>query len=829
MTYKDNSKDIKARVNDLLKRMTLEEKVAQLQGTIPMVLISDNKIDKEKLKSVMPNGMGTIPQFPMPFIRSAKDVAVAYNTVQKYCIEETRLGIPVMPQVECLSGVTAADATSFPAPIGMASTFEPQLVHDATTIIGQQMRAITGGSNALAPVVDLARDGRWGRVSETFGECSYMNSVFGTSYVRGLQSDGDLTKGVHACAKHFLGYSYSQGGLNCAPIEIGQRELYEQFGRPFETMFHEADLTGVMCTYSEINGKPVSVSKEILRHLLRDDMGFQGSAVCDGGSIERTCSVQHTAKDMREAAVMALRAGLDGDTPMPMAYPELVDAVKDGELKEIEIDEAVMRVLKIKFELGLFDNPYVDENAISSVFHQKEHDEKSCEIAEKSITLLKNDNKLLPLSKDLRKVAVIGPHGNDVQSLFSGYTYGALLQAAIGGAFTMMGVNEAVEESGGMDEFANAMKQSQNDENFDANTFIEGVVKDMFRARSISEEIQSKLIDGSITYARGCNIDDEDTSMFAEAVKTAESSDVVVMTIGGKVGWGSSTSGEGQDRASLQLPGVQEELLKAIKQTGKPMVLVLFNGRPMTINWASKNVDSILEVWFTGPQGGKAIADILFGDKNPGGKLPVTVPRATGQIPMYYNHKRGAGYDRELEDDQNTGSLEHIFGGGYTDIENTPLYHFGYGLSYSEFDFIDYDLSCLKVDSEGELKVSAFVKNVSDRDGDEVVQFYIQDTEAKVTRPVKEMVGFKRITLKSGEMKKVTMTLKMSQLGFYDENMQFVVEPGKMKIMIGNSSKDLFFKDNFEIVGKKRNLKGKRSYISEVTQETVKEIVKTEH
>lgn len=522
MIYKDSSKPIKARIKDLVKRMTLEEKVAQLQGVVPMVLISNSKIDIEKLKIVMPHGLGTIPQFPMPFIKSAKDVAAAYNTVQKYCIEETRLGIPVMPQVECLSGVTAADATSFPAPISMAATFEPELTYDATKIIGKQMRAITSGSNALAPVVDLARDGRWGRVSETFGECSYMNSAFGASYVKGLQNDGDLTTGVHSCAKHFLGYSYSQGGLNCAPIEIGKRELYEQFARPFETMFHEADLTGVMCTYSEINGKPVSVSKEILRDLLRDDMGFKGSAVCDGGSIERTCASQHAAKDMREAAVMALRAGLDADTPMPRAFPELVDAVKEGELKEKEIDEAVKRVLKIKFELGLFDNPYVDEQALSSVFYQKEHDKKSCEVAEKSIILLKNDNNLLPLKKDIKKVAVIGPHGNNVQSLFSGYTYCAALQAAFGGTFSMMGVNEAVENAGGMDEFAQAMQRSQEDANFDSDAFIENVIRDMFRAKSIREQIEEKLENGSVVYARGCNIDDDDTSMFEDAVKTAK-------------------------------------------------------------------------------------------------------------------------------------------------------------------------------------------------------------------------------------------------------------------------------------------------------------------
>ena len=820
MIYKQATKSTEARVKDLLKRMTLDEKVAQLSALMPHMLLDGGSISNEIMGDLLKHGIGRVSQFPMPFVKSARQIAEAYNEVQKFVMDNTRLSIPIMAQLECLSGVTAVDATSFPSPIAMASTWEPSLIKKAGRITGQQMRAITNGSNALSPVVDLARDPRWGRVYETYGECPYINSEFGIAYTSGLQNDGDFKTGVQACAKHFLGYSYSQGGLNSSVVEIGSRELYDSFARPFEAMIHSADLRSLMVTYSEINGKPVSYSKEILIDLLREDMGFTGSAIPDGGSIPRGYNKQRSALSMQDAAVQAITAGLDADTPITLAYHLLPEAIKDKNVSIKVINKACARVLKQKFDLGLFDNPFVELIDLESKFGEK-FDETSLEISRKSITLLKNKNKILPLSKNKNKIGVIGPHANSLLLLFGGYTFPAALELMTSSSFSMEGVNDAIEGTGGIKK----INKSTGINLGSKDSSIEQYCEEKYNIQSILTEIKNKRGNDSVFYAQGCNIDDEDTSMFEEAIQTANKSDVIVLTLGGKCGWTEdATSGEAKDRASLKLPGVQEELLKILKKTGKPIILVLLNGRPMTINWATENIEAIIETWLPGPQGGLAIAETLFGDINPGGKLPVTFPRHEGQIPIYYNHKIGSGYD-SLKSNE-TGSM---FGGGYTDIPSTPLFPFGYGLSYTEFEFTDYDLSSYKVDINGKLNISAFVTNIGGKKGDEVVQFYIQDLEARVTRPVKELIGFKRISLLPGEMKKVTLELNMSQLGFMNEDMEFVVEPGNMKIMIGNSSQDIYFTDTFEITGKKKNLKGKRTYISTVGGETVKTITKTTH
>lgn len=819
--YQNPSLPVKKRVRDLMKRMTLEEKTAQLCATLPMLLLEGEELSRDKMDLLLKEGIGRIPQFPMPFARSARQVAEAYNAVQKYVLENTRLGIPFMAQVECLNGVTAVDATSFPAPIAMASSWEPELVRRAGEITGRQMRALTGGSNALAPVVDLGRDPRWGRVYETYGECSYMNSAFGAAYVRGLQNDGDLKTGVQSCAKHFLGYSYTQGGLNSAAVEIGGRDLYESFGRPFETMFHEADLKAVMCTYSEIDGKPVSFSPEILRDLLRDRMGFEGSAICDGGSIKRGCDVQKAAADMEEAGILALEAGLDADAPISQCYTHLPDAIRAGKVKRKLLDEACARVLTQKFELGLFEEPYVDTDRAESLFGTAESDAATLELSRKSLVLLKNEGNLLPLTADPGRVAVIGPHGDSVMSLFGGYTYPAYLDAMRTGAFSMEGVNEGVDADGEGD---GIFSQLSDGNKLDPEEAIELYCRRKYRVGSVAEEIASRLTGGEVLKAKGCAIDDRDRSLFGEAKAAARQADLVIMTLGGKCGWGAdATSGEGKDRASISLPGVQEELLKEIKALGKPVILVLFNGRPMEIGWASEHVDAVLEVWFPGPMGGRAVAEALLGEINPGGKLPVTIPRHVGQVPIYYSHKNGSGYDKTK------GGLEAMFGDGYTDIENSPLYPFGFGLSYSSFEYAGLDLSTLKVDSAGGIEISVFVKNTGDRRGEEVVQFYMRDLEARVTRPVKELVGFRRISLDPGEMKKVTLFLKMSQLGFVNEKGDFVVEPGKMAVMIGPNSRDITHTGIFSIIGQVRSLAGRRTYLSHTEEETVTRILLTEH
>ncbi|MBI5305278.1 MAG: glycoside hydrolase family 3 C-terminal domain-containing protein [Chloroflexi bacterium] len=809
MSYKDATLPIEQRVDDLLAQMTLEEKVAQLCCVMPRMLIGEQVPDPALMIKHMANGLGRMAQFSMIFVDNPEQIAEFANRIQKFVLENTRLGIPLMFQNEALNGFVAVGATNFPTPIALASTWEPELVEQAAQVIREQMRA-TGVHIALAPVIDLAQDPRWGRGHETFGEDPYLSSAFGAAFTHGLQSD-DLRTGVISCAKHFLGYSISQGGLNMAAVHIGERELYETFARPFETAIHESDLGMVMVTYSEIDGQPVSVNKNILRDLLRDTMGFKGSATCDGGSIELTVTKQHVAKNMQEAAIMAIEAGLDGDTPVAEAYYELVGAVNQGLVDVAYVDEAVRRILTIKFKLGLFENPFVDVNKVRTAFENPAHRQLSRKLAEQSITLLKNDADLLPL-KNAKTIAVIGPHADSVRdSLFAGYTFPAMMEMMKnlrrGGRASMQGVSDKVAEQDDKKkrpEFFVALGEMG-----DINQYIEKE----YDALSLRDAIAQRQ-GVEVIYAKGCGITDPSKDGFAEAINAAQKSDVVVVALGGRSGWGKEcTCGEGRDASTIELMGVQQELLQAIHATGKPIVLVLFDGRPLAIPWAAdaSHIPAILHAWFPGQAGGEALADVLFGEVNPGGKLPVTIPRSTGQVPLFYNHKAGSGYQTIY-----TEGVTAFLGYGYVNESNLPLYAFGHGLSYTRFEFSDLQLSAKHVDATGEIAIACSVKNVGAVAGSEVVQLYLHDCEARVTRPVQELVGFKRVELQPGERCKVTFTVKMNQLGFYNHNMQFAVEPGNMEVMIGASSADIRLKGAFEITGETVQVLGKRSYLSRV-------------
>ncbi len=813
MTYKDATLPIEQRVDDLLAQMTLEEKVAQLCCVMPRMLIGDQIPDPGLMKKYMANGLGRMAQFSMVFVDNPEQIAEFANHIQKFVIENTRLGIPLMFQNEALNGFTAVGATNFPTPIALASTWEPELVEQAAQVIRDQMRA-TGVHIALAPVIDLAQDPRWGRGHEAFGEDPYLSSAFGAAFVRGLQG-ADLRTGVVSCAKHFLGYSISQGGLNMGAVRIGERELYETFARPFETAIHECDLAMVMVTYSEIDGQPVSVNKNILRDLLRDKMGFKGSATCDGHSIELTVTKQHVAKNMQEAAIMAIEAGLDGDTPVSEAYHELVGAVNQGLVDVKYVDEAVRRILTIKFRLGLFENPFVDVNKVRSAFENPAHRQLSRKLAEHSITLLKNDGHLLPL-KNVKTIAVIGPHADSVRdSLFAGYTFPAMMEMIKnlrrGGRASMQGVADKVMEQENQksepSEFFVALGELG-----DINQYIEKE----YGAVSLRDAI-AKRKGVEVIYAKGCGIADPSKDGFAEAVAAARKADVVVVALGGRSGWGKdATCGEGRDASTIELMGVQEELLKAIHAIGKPVVLVLFDGRPLAIPWAAdaSRIPAIIYAWFPGQAGGEALADVLFGEVNPGGKLPVTIPRSTGQVPLFYNHKAGSGYQTNYNE-----GVAAFLGYGYVNESNLPLYAFGHGLSYTRCEFSDLQLSAKQVDSSGEIAIACSIKNVGVVAGSEVVQLYLHDCEARVTRPVQELVGFKRVELKPGERCRVTFVVKMNQLGFYNHNMQFVVEPGNMEVMIGASSDDIRLRSAFEITGETVSVLGKRSYLSQAQVE----------
>lgn len=742
------------RVEELISRMTLEEKIAQL-GSIPIgELMENGKFSVEKARERLKNGIGQITRIAGWSRLEPKEAAELANAVQRFLLENTRLKIPAIVHEECLTGFMANKATTFPQAIGLASTWEPELIERMTTVIRQQMRAV-GAHQGLSPVLDVVRDPRWGRTEETYGEDHYLVACMGVAYIRGLQGD-DLREGVVATAKHFAAHGFPEGGRNLAPVHLGPRELREVFLFPFEMAVKVAGVKSIMNAYHDVDGVPCAASKKLLTDILRGEWGFDGIVVSDYGAIDMLRTVHHVAADKTEAAIKALIAGIDVELPGVNCYGEpLLRAVREGFISEAVIDEAVRRVLRVKEMLGLFDNPYVDPEKAPAVFDTPEQRALALEIARKSIVLLKNDG-LLPLRKDLKSIAVIGPNAASTRNLLGDYTFTAHLS----------------------------------------------LERDAVPVVSILDGIKSKVSEGTVVrYAKGCDVTGDSKEGFAEAVEAARNSDVAVVVVGGKSGLSpSDTSGEHRDRAELGLPGVQEELVEAICETGTPVVVVLVNGRPFSIEWIAERVGAIVEAWLPGEEGGNAVADVLFGDYNPGGKLPITFPRTVGQIPINYNRKPVSFRD-------------------YVFTKGSPLFPFGHGLSYTRFEYSDLKVEPERIGVAGEVSISFKIKNVGDREGDEVVQLYVRDPVASVTRPIKELKGFKRLTLKPGEEKKVTFKLHADVLAFYDEDEKLIVEPGVIEVMVGSSSEDIRLKGSFEIVGTKREVTSMRRFFSEVIVE----------
>ena len=813
MKYNDPSENIEDRLGSLLTNMTIEEKTAQLSCIMPSMLIGRSFPDPILMEKYLTNGLGRMTQFSATFWDKPADIAKTANTIQAWVMEHTRLAIPVLFQNEALNGLLAIDATIFPSPINMASTWHPELIEEAATIIREEMRAL-GLHKALSPVLDLAQDPRWGRMNETYGEDPYLCSEMGNAYIRGLQTK-DIRNGVAACAKHFLGYSRTQGGLNIAEINLSDRDIYEYFAFPFESAIHTSDPKSIMVTYSSLGGIPVSIHQNILRDLLRNRMGFTGNLLCDGGSIEMCVTHQHVCETMQEAGLKAIQAGLEADTPVTEAYTYLPDLVKNGLLKMEIVDEAVRHVLKLKLEMGLFENRFVDEGKVADVFTAKKpvHQAIAQKISEESITLLKNNGQTLPILPACKKLALVGPHMDSIMAFFGAYTMPASIEmyqqifksSKLGQdpQATMGGIAQAEQKR--------LSDHEEKDESYGFNTFyaslfdrmenynIESIIREHYSSSTLFEAIREHAPAGmELSYTQGCSITEDSTDGFDIAIKNAREADMVIAALGDKSGWVSGTAGEGHDRSSLQLPGVQEELLKALYSTGKPLVLILFNARPYAFCWAADNVDAILDVWFPGHQGAQAIARILFGECNPSGKLPVTFPRSVGQVPIYYNHRIGSGYWSLLDEKIQLRSEPF---GGYVNEPATPLYHFGFGLSYTQFEYSDLHISPNEPEIDGRVDISFTLQNVGERSGAETAQLYIFDREAEVTRPVKKLLGFKKVLLNPKESCHITFTVDITQLAFLDAQEILVVEPGNMDVMIGASSEDIRLKGSFKIQG----------------------------
>lgn len=734
------------RVSDLLNRMNLEEKIAQMQciwnDKSEKLLDESGDFDPVKARKSFISGSG-LGQVGRPSDsgggKNAKEMAELTNTIQQFFIENSRLGIPVIFHEECLHGHAAIDATSFPQPIGIAATFNPQLVKQMYEVTALEARC-RGAHQALTPVLDVAREPRWGRVEETFGEDPYLVSRLGMAAIEGFQGDRDFSKknNLIATLKHFAAHGQPESGTNCAPVNVSERILREIFLYPFKKAVQKTKAISVMAAYNEIDGVPCHASKWLLQDILRKEWGFEGYVVSDYYAIRELNERpelygHHLAEDGKAAAVLATKAGVNIELPEPDCYCYLEESIKEGSIDENLIDELVKPLLHYKFEMGLFDDPYVDPGKAEKIVGSEEHRLLALETARQTITMLKNKSKKPPLADEkIKKIAVIGPNAHRV--MLGGY-------------------------SGTPRNYV---------------TVMEGLQK---RAGGNAE----------ILYHEGCKITigggwwedevvpnnpEEDLKSIAEAAKIAEKADAVVLVLGGneqtsREAWDANHMG---DRTSLELAGMQNELVDAIAQTGKPISSVLFNGRPLSVKNLAEKSDDLLECWYLGQEAGTAIAEVLFGDYNPGGKLPISIPQSVGHSPSYYNYKPSARR-------------------GYLFDTTDPLFAFGYGLSYSSFELTNIHLEQSVITPSKSTKLKVDVENTGKYKGDEVVQLYVHDKVSSVTRPVKELKGFERVSLKPGETKNIAFDITPEHLAFYDINMEYKVEPGEFILMIGTSSR----------------------------------------
>jgi len=745
--YWNPSLPVEERLDDLLSRMTLEEKVAQMSifHMLTNILVEgDQKLD-EATRSKLVHGIGGLGRPGQH--AGPRETARATNAFQKYLRENTRLGIPAFFVDEALHGLMAHGSTSFPQAIGLASTWDPELVQSVFSAAAREMRA-RGENWALTPVLDLAREPRWGRTEETYGEDPFLGSRIGVAVVRGLQGDclagdGQKIDGRHvlATAKHFAAHGHPEGGRNCAPANISERELRENYLKAFQAAVIEAGVGSVMASYNEINGIPVHANAWLLGQVLRDEWGFSGFIVSDGNGISQLESFHQIAASKAEASRKALEVGIDFE--LDTCYSSsLLQLVQSGAVPEALVQQAARRILRAKFQLGLFDEPYVDSAEAERVTNCAEHRQLAYQAATKSLVLVKNDG-ILPLDvKKVKRMAVIGPNAASLH--LGGYS------ADPGrGVSILEGLRNKV-----------------------------GKVVDVVHARGCRitrEDFQGK---GWV----GWHMDDaempdpaEDERLISEAVKIAHTAEVILLVAGEnesvcREAWSENHLG---DRDSLDLPGRQNDLARALVETGVPVVALLINGRPLSINYLAERAGAIFEGWYLGQEGGTAFADALFGDVNPGGRLPITFPRSVGQLPAFYNHKP---------------SVQR----SYLWAERSPLFPFGHGLSYTTFEYRNLQVRPARIKAGEQAVLSVEVVNTGTRHGDEVVQTYVHDVMSeRVTRPVKELKGFQRISLSPGESRVVEFTIGPDELSFLNEKMDRVVEPGMFELMVGTSSEEV--------------------------------------
>jgi beta-glucosidase len=778
-SYADPGLPIEERVTDLLSRMSVREKCAQLGSVWAFELLDGGSLEPYRAAARLADGIGEITRVAGSTNLRIDEAVAVTNEIQRILVEGTRLGIPAIVHEECLHGLLSRDAPCFQQSIGAAAGWDPELVEAVAGTIRRRMMA-AGARHALAPVLDIARDPRWGRIEETYGEDPYLAAAMGGAFIRGLQGPAPAD-GVLATAKHLVGHGLAEGGLNQAPAHAGWRELRDEQLFPFEVAVRDAGVASVMPAYCDVDGVPCHASTELLATILRGEWGFEGIVASDYVGIEMLSTFHRLTPDQATAAALALRAGVDLELPHAVGYAEPLErAVATGEVDESLVDASVARVLRAKFTLGLFERPYLpplDPAMLADL--TAEEGRLGRELARRSIVLLEN-NGILPLRPDLGRIAVIGPIADSARDLLGDYSHLIHMQTLL----EMRGADNAFG-------FPVTDEVATDDE--------------LAGRRTVLDAIRDRFGSARVGYSRGCGIQDGTDAQIFDAAALAAASDVAVVVLGERSGLTvDATTGEFRDRRELGLSGRQQELLEAVVASGTPVVLVVVSGRPLAIEWAAGHCAAVMAAWVPGDEGPGAIAEVLAGDVNPGGKLPVTIPRHVGQVPLTYRHHPSGGRSN--------------WKGDYVDGPTSPLWPFGFGRSYTTFELTNLCLDEAAVPTDGgEIRLAVEVGNVGDRAGDEVVQLYVRDEEASVARPVRELRAFRRIRLAPGERRRVSFCMGTEQLAYVGADYRRVVEPGAVRVWVGTSSADLPLSASVELVGPVVEICQRRRYLTETT------------
>ena len=783
------------RAADLLSRMSLEEKMGQVVGYYPNAMETEGEFE-----AAYPQGAGQVSCLEMRSLEDLSEAAAFQRDIQTKIMALSEHHIPAIFHMEGLCGAYLPGAASFASGIGRGAAWDPGLEERIGEIVGRQERA-AGITQTLAPVLDISHDSRMGRQGETYGEDPVIASALGSAFVRGLQGGETGGRRSESVAKHFLGFHASEGGIHGTVCEITDHTLRELYAKPFQAAITEAGLRGVMPCYCSINGEPVSASKRILTGLLREEMGFDGVAVSDYCAVSNIHNVQKLCDSPAEAGLRAMEAGMDMELHFKACFnEELAEWFRTGKADIGILDRAVRRILEAKFRMGLFEHPFaLTGDALTEAFGREEDRRISLDAARESLVLLKN-NGVLPVAPDVKKIAVIGWQASTARIFYGGYTHFSMaegLQAAIS---TMAGLQTEKGEKEEIPYIPGTRIQA------DDPSFEEVLKRQNPKVKSLLEQLKTDMPGTTIVYAEGYTFAGDDLSGHEEALRAAAEADLVILTLGGKHGTGSIASmGEGIDASEIGLPPCQEEFLKKLARLQKPSVGIHFNGRPVSSDAAEECLDAILEAWNPSEGGAQAIVEALLGRYNPGGKLPLSVARRSGQIPVYYNHVNGSGYHQG----------ESIAFSEYVDLTHKPRYPFGYGLSYTEFSYSDLRLSAKCAAPEDVIEIQVTVKNTGRMAGDEVVQLYIQDEYAQMIRPVKELAGFLRVSLAPGESKTVVFRMKVSQTAFVGRDGNWIVEAGNIQVMIGSSSEEIRLTDSFAITQSREICGRERGFYAE--------------